>query len=76
VCLPGLYWNSYACGAEFWFDDCRALANQLTAEEQSMQLQSGGGDILHYELLRKQYEQCMQRYGYFDPFMASLLDTP
>jgi hypothetical protein len=63
ACAAGQSWNGFACGGQYWFNDCRDLANQLAAQRRRMQGQSDPGQALFYRLLQQQYESCMTRYG-------------
>jgi hypothetical protein len=75
VCSSGQYGNGFGCGTQYWLNDCRALANQLAAEQQRMQGQVSPGESVRYQSLLNQYEQCASRYGYaFNN--ALLLDAP
>jgi len=61
VCPAG--WNSFTCGSQYLqFNDCNALASQLKAEEQHMRGVETGPDLIH-QMLLKQYQQCMVRFG-------------
>jgi len=75
VCAFGQSWNGFACGGQYWFDDCSALANQLEAERRHMQGQSDPGRALFHRLLLQQYESCLARYGYMNS-SAFLFDFP
>lgn len=56
-------WNSFTCGSQYQqFNDCNALASQLKAEEQHMRGVETGPDLIH-QMLLKQYQQCMVRFG-------------
>ncbi len=77
TCASGLYWNGFACGEQYRFnDDCRALAAQLAEQERRMQGQSDFGESLFYRMLRQQYEQCLERSRFRGYSSASLFATP
>ncbi len=63
VCPPGQFWNGFACGVQYRFNDCSALAEQLAARERQMRGQNDPGHALFYRLLRQQYESCLAPYG-------------
>jgi hypothetical protein len=81
VCSSGQSFNGFACGTQYWFDDCRALADQLAMQERQMREQNDPGQSLRYHLLQNQYEQCLSRFS-LEPFGAyifndvRLLDVP
>jgi hypothetical protein len=77
VCPAGLVWNGFACGSRYWLnDDCRALAEQLAEQQRQMRGQNDPGQSLRYQLLRQQYEQCLERYRFHGNSSASLFDDP
>jgi len=63
VCPSGLPLNGFACGVQYRFNDCSALAEQLAAQERQMRGQNDLGQALFYRLLRQQYESCLAPYG-------------
>jgi len=63
VCRAGQTWNGFACGTQYWFNDCRALADQLAAQERQMRGQNDPGQSLRHQLLQNQYEQCLKRFS-------------
>jgi len=63
VCRSGQSWNGFACGTQYWFNDCRALADQLAAQERQMRGQNDPGQSLRHQLLQNQYEQCLKRFS-------------
>jgi len=75
ACQPGQFGNGFACGTQFWFNDCRALADELAAQQRQMGGQVDAGQSLRYQLLKEQYDRCLERYRFY-PFSAALLDTP
>jgi len=80
MCRAGQSWNGFACGTQYWFNDCRALADQLAAQERQMRGQNDPGQSLRHQLLQNQYEQCLKRFSLL-PFGyafndARLLDVP
>jgi len=66
-CANGLVWNGFSCGpANYWWNDCREiakLANELAAMRRQMQGQNDPGMNLTYEMLVREYQSCMARYG-------------
>jgi hypothetical protein len=77
LCLTGQFWNGFACGMQYRFnDDCRALLEQLAEQQRQMRGQDDPGQSLRYQLLRQQYEQCLERSRFHGSSSASLLDTP
>jgi hypothetical protein len=75
VCSAGQY---YSCGG---YNDCGALAQQLSEQRRQMQSQSDFGQNLRYRRLQDQYEQCLRQFssGRFGAYAfndALLLDTP
>jgi hypothetical protein len=62
-----LVWNGFSCGpANYWWNDCREiakLANELAAMRRQMQGQNDPGMNLTYEMLVREYQSCMARYG-------------
>jgi len=77
VCLAGQIWNGFSCGTQYRFnDDCRALLDQLAAQQQQMRGQNDPGESLRYQSLRQQYEQCLDRSRFHGYSSASLLDAP
>lgn len=69
-CSTGQSWNGFSCGvAQDWFNNCRALEDQLTAQERQMQGQHDPGQSLRHQQLRNQYEQCLRRFS-LEPFGA------
>jgi len=80
LCRAGQSWNGFACGTQYWFNDCRALADQLAVQERRMRVHNDPGDSLRHQLLQNQYEQCLKRFS-LQPFGyafndARLLDIP
>ncbi len=81
VCQGGQSWNGFACGTQYWFNDCRDLANQLAAQERQMRGQNDPGQSLRHQLLQNQYEQCLRHFS-LEPFGGyafndvQLLDVP
>jgi len=56
-------WNSFTCGPQYQlFNNCSFLANQLKAEEQHMRGVNNGPDLIH-QMLLKQYQECLVRFG-------------
>jgi len=77
VCSTGQVWNGFACGTQYRFnDDCRALLDQLVAQQQQMRGQNDPGQSLRYQSLRQQYEQCLERSRFHGYSSASLFDAP
>jgi hypothetical protein len=66
-CSAGQTWNGFACSTQPWFNNCRALADQLAAQEQQMRGQNDPGQSLRHQQLRNQYEQCLRRFS-LEPF--------
>ncbi len=79
ACPMGQGWSGFGCGAQYWFRDCSALAEQLARQKEQMRGQNDYGQSLRYRLLQQQYEQCLMRsrspFGAY-AFNALLLDTP
>ena len=74
VCSTGQFWNGLACGStQYRFnDDCRALLDELAAQQRQMRGQNDPGQSLRYQSLRQQYEQCLERsrfHGYSSAFL-------
>jgi hypothetical protein len=74
VCSAGQFWNGFACGStQYRFnDDCRALLDELAAQQRQMRGQNDPGQSLRYQSLRQQYEQCLERsrfHGYSSAFL-------
>lgn len=70
VCRFGLVGTGY-CSVpymQYWFNDCRMLADELAGERERLQADSYA-DSFHYEMLMQEYEQCLYRYG-LEPFAA------
>ena len=63
VCPAGQSWNGISCGAQYWFRDCSDLARQLEAQRRQMRGQNDPGQSLFYQILQRQYESCMARFG-------------
>ncbi len=63
MCRAGQSWNGFACGTQYWFNDCRAFADQLAAQERQQRGRNDPGQSLRHQLLQNQYEQCMKRFG-------------
>ena len=65
-CQTGRFWKTSSC-AQYdqysWFGACRALADQLTTEQERMRLDNDPGESLRYQMLLNQYRQCMGRFG-------------
>ena len=80
VCPTGQFWNGFACGTQYWFNDCRALADQLAAERQQIRGRNDPGQSLRHRRLQEQYEDCLMRsrlpFGAYAFNDARLLDTP
>ncbi len=80
VCPTGQFWNGFACGTQYWFNDCRALADQLAAERQQIRGRNEPGQSLRHRLLQEQSEDCLMRsrlpFGAYAFNDARLLDTP
>jgi len=64
-CPNGEFWNGFACGLPYRFNDCSTLASQLAAQERHMLGQSDAGQDLFYQLLKQQYEACLGRFGFY-----------
>ena len=75
VCQTGQFWNGFTCGTEAWFDDCRALREQLAEQQRQMRGQNDPGPSLRYQQLKGQYYRCMERLGVY-PFGAYTFDIP
>ncbi len=79
-CAAGQSWNGFACGTQYWFNDCRALADQLAAERQQIRGRNDPGQSLRHRRLQEQYEDCLMRsrlpFGAYAFNDARLLDTP
>jgi len=79
-CPTGQFWNGFACGTQYWFNDCRALADQLAAERQQIRGRNDPGQSLRHRRLQGQYEDCLMRsrlpFGAYAFNDARLLDTP
>jgi len=55
----GLY-----CSTPYWWSNqCRALADELAVEQQSMRGHSYVGESMQYRRLSEQYEDCLRRTG-------------
>jgi len=80
VCPTGQFGNGFACGTQYWFNDCRALADQLAAERQQIRGRNDPGQSLRHRRLQEQYEDCLMRsrlpFGAYAFNDARLLDTP
>jgi hypothetical protein len=74
-CRSGQAWNGFGCGAQYWSNDCTALAHQLAAMRRQMHGQNDI-DSLHYRLLQDQYQQCERRFGSYAFSNAFLFDIP
>jgi hypothetical protein len=65
-CQTGRFWKTSSC-AQYdqysWFGACRALADELTTEQERMRLDNDPGESLRYQMLLNQYRQCMGRFG-------------
>jgi len=72
-------WNGLGCGLPFQYAqyqpywqgiDCRALANELAFMRARMQVQVEPGDRLRYQMLLRQYEECLRhsRFAAIDPY--------
>ena len=77
ICSTGQVWNGFACGTQYRFnDDCRALLDQLAAQQRQMRGQDDPGQSLRYQSLRQQYEQCLERSRFHGYSSAALFDAP
>ena len=63
-CPSRQQWNGFSCGAQGWFNDCRVLAEQLSAEQRRSQGRNNPGQSLRNQMLQDQYEQCLSRFGF------------
>jgi hypothetical protein len=70
-CGLGLSWNNYGCGQQYWFNNCRALADQLSAVQRQMLGQTGAAVSLRYRLLQDEYERCQHAFHRTLPWLAS-----
>ncbi|MGA3090531.1 MAG: hypothetical protein ABSD75_18110 [Terriglobales bacterium] len=61
-CAAGQYLYGNNCGAQYWFNDCRALAAQLARLQQQMAGSNDPGVSLRRRLLEEQYERCQTAY--------------
>lgn len=81
ACYYGQSWNGYACSGPVWFNDCRALAEELEEQQRLMRGQDDATRRLRYQMLLNQYAECERRFGR-EPFGAYafndalLLDMP
>lgn|ERR1035438_277195 len=71
-CGLGLSWNNYGCGQQYWFNNCRALADQVSAVQRQMLGQTGAAVSLRYRLLQDEYERCQHAFHGTLPWLASL----
>jgi len=62
-CLNGQVWNGFSCGAQAWFNSCRALEEELADQRLRMQGQADSAESLRYQSLLQQYEQCVRQFG-------------
>jgi hypothetical protein len=63
-CSYGLVWNGFSCGpANYWNNDCSTFQGQLAAQARFMRGRNDPGQALIYDMLRRQYESCLSRYG-------------
>lgn len=64
MCLANPLSLGLYCSTPYWWSNqCRALANELAAEEQSMRNHNYVGESMEYQRLREQYEDCLRRRG-------------
>jgi hypothetical protein len=65
-CPVGEYWgwNGYACGQEAFFNDCRALGDQVVGQQQRYLRMRSSREVLRYHLLNDQYERCMTAFHF------------
>jgi hypothetical protein len=71
-CGLGLSWNNYGCGQQYWFNNCRALSDQLSAVQRQMLGQTGAAVSLRYRLLQDEYERCQHSFHGTLPWLAGL----
>ncbi len=81
-CTVGQGWVA-SCGTPYWFNNCRALEQELAALRQQMQRQGYFGQSVEYRRLQQQYEYCLAHsrtnfayYGFYAFNGAGLFDVP
>ena len=64
TCVSGQVWNGFSCVASnWWFNDCSELAAQLAAQARHMQGTNDPGQAFVYQMLKREYDLCMERAG-------------
>jgi hypothetical protein len=81
TCVSGQVWNGFSCVASnWWFNDCSELAAQLAAQARHMQGTNDPGQAFVYQMLKREYDLCMERAGHglgsYATDEALLFDTP